>query len=65
MVREKLPGHDVVLVLLVQRSHDRFEFFREVKGAQLRRVAQAIHHVGDAAVLQAFGDGLPAILDKP
>jgi hypothetical protein len=65
MVREKVAGHDVVLVLLVQRPHDRLEFLGEIKGAQLRRVAQAIHHVGDAAVLEAFGDGLPAVLDKP
>ena len=60
----EVPGHDVVLVLLVKRTHDQFELFRQVEGAQLGRVGQAVHHVGDAAVLQAFGDGLPAVLDQ-
>ena len=51
----KVPGHDVVLMLLVKGAHDVFQFFRQVEGANLGRVGQAVHHVGDAAVLQALG----------
>ena len=35
-----------------------------MKGANFGRVGQAVHHVGNAAVFQAFGHGLPAILDQ-
>ena len=34
------------------------------KPPDLRRVRKAIHHVGDAAVLEGLGDGLPAVLDE-
>ena len=51
-------------MLLVQGSHDLLQFLREVEGADLRRVGQAVHHVGDAAVLEALGNGLPAVLDE-
>ena len=44
--------------------HDFLEFHGKFVGANLRRVGKAIHHIGDAAVLQRFGNGFPAILEK-
>ncbi len=60
----ELAGDDVIHMLLEQRSHDRFQLFGERIGTQLRRVREAIHHQGDAALLQRFGDGFPAELNQ-
>ena len=51
-------------MLFVQGAHDVLEFLGEVVRAQLRRVAQAVHHVGDAAVFEALGDRFPAVLHE-
>ena len=42
----------------------RFQFVRQFERFQFGRIAQAIHHVGDAAVLECFGDGFPAVLHE-
>mmetsp|Transcript_120585 Transcript_120585/g.286460 ORF Transcript_120585/g.286460 Transcript_120585/m.286460 type:complete len:301 (-) Transcript_120585:151-1053(-) len=55
---------DVVLVLGIQRPHDGFQLFRQLVALQLRWVVQAVHHAGDAAVLQGLGDRLPAVLNQ-
>ncbi|MNZ72887.1 hypothetical protein D3C78_912780 [compost metagenome] len=57
-------GDDVVHVFLEQRCHDLFQLLRQRIGTQFGRVGQAIHHQGDTALLQRFGDGFPAELDQ-
>ena len=51
-------------MLLEQRRHDRFQLFGQRVSTQLSRVRQAIHHQGDTALLQRFGDGFPAELNQ-
>ncbi len=60
----EVARHDVVLVLFVERTHDVLELFRQIKSPQFGGVGQPVHHVGNAAVLEAFGHRLPAILDQ-
>ena len=57
-------GDDIVHVLAEQRRHDLLQFVGEIAGEQLGRVRQAVHHIGDAAVLESFGNHLPAMLDE-
>ena len=59
-----MAADDVVLVLLVEGTHDVLEFLGEVEGANLGGVGQAVHHIGNAAVLEALGDRFPAVLDQ-
>mmetsp|Transcript_4 Transcript_4/g.18 ORF Transcript_4/g.18 Transcript_4/m.18 type:complete len:257 (+) Transcript_4:80-850(+) len=47
----KVARNNVVLVLLVQRAHDLLQLGGQLKGLDLGRVVQAVHHAGDAAVL--------------
>ena len=60
----EVAADDVVLVLLVEGTHDVLEFLGQVEGANLGGVGQAIHHIGNAAVLEALGDRFPAVLDQ-
>mmetsp|Transcript_29351 Transcript_29351/g.73710 ORF Transcript_29351/g.73710 Transcript_29351/m.73710 type:complete len:406 (-) Transcript_29351:85-1302(-) len=60
----EVAGDDVVLVLRVQRPHDNLQLLRQLEAFDLRGVVQAVHHPGDAAVLERLGDRLPAILDE-
>mmetsp|Transcript_35246 Transcript_35246/g.76044 ORF Transcript_35246/g.76044 Transcript_35246/m.76044 type:complete len:585 (+) Transcript_35246:216-1970(+) len=60
----KFAGDDVVLMLHVERSQDVLELFGQLEALDLRGVVEAVHHAGDAAVLQSLCDGLPAILDE-
>mmetsp|Transcript_120586 Transcript_120586/g.286462 ORF Transcript_120586/g.286462 Transcript_120586/m.286462 type:complete len:276 (-) Transcript_120586:464-1291(-) len=55
---------DVILVLGVQRLHDRFELLGQFEALQLRGIVQAVHHAGYATVLQGLGDCLPTKLDE-
>ena len=41
-----------------------FRLVGEFGGSDLRGVGEAVHHVGDAAVLEGFGDGFPAELNQ-
>ena len=59
-----MTRHDVVLVLFKERTKDFLHVLSEVVGLDLRRVCKAIHHVSDAAVLETFSNGLPAILHE-
>ena len=47
----EVAADDVVLVLFVQRAHDVFQLFGQIKGFDFGRVAKTVHHIGDAAVL--------------
>mmetsp|Transcript_35243 Transcript_35243/g.76037 ORF Transcript_35243/g.76037 Transcript_35243/m.76037 type:complete len:575 (+) Transcript_35243:216-1940(+) len=60
----KFAGDDVVLMLHVERSQDVLELFGQLEALDLRGVVEAVHHAGDAAVLQSLGDGLPTVLDE-
>ena len=60
----EVTADDVVLVLVVQRTHDLLQLFSQIKGFDLGRVGQTVQHVGHATVLQSFGDGFPAVLDQ-
>ena len=51
-------------MFLEQRRHDLFQLLGQRISAQFRRVGEAIHHQGDAALLQRFGDGFPAELNQ-
>ena len=62
--RREVPGHNVVLVLFEQGTQHFFHVFCKIVGAYLGGVGQTIHHVGDAAVLQTFGNGFPAVLNQ-
>ncbi len=44
--------------------NDMLQLFRQFEGLQFRRIGQAIHHVGDAALLQCLGDGFPSVLNQ-
>ncbi len=60
----EFAGHDVVLMLAEQRTHQFFQFFSHVERNDFRRVRQTVHHVGDAAVLQSFSHCFPTVLDQ-
>ena len=60
----EITGHDVVHVLLEQRGQDLLDLLGQVVRPNLGRVGEPVHHVGDAAVLEGLGDGLPAVLDQ-
>ena len=60
----EVTRHDVVLVLFKKRAKNFFHVFSEIVRLDFRRVAQTIHHISDAAVLETFRNRLPAILDK-
>ena len=51
-------------MFLEQRRHDLFQLLGQRISTQFRRVGQAVHHQGDAALLQRFGDGFPAELNQ-
>ena len=51
-------------MFLEQRRHNLFQLFGQRISTQLSRVRQAIHHQGDTALLQRFGDGFPAELNQ-
>ena len=51
-------------MFLEQRAQDVFQLLGNFKRTDLGRVAQAIHHIGDTAVFQCFGNGFPAVLDQ-
>ena len=51
-------------MFLEQRRHDLFQLFGQRISAQFRRVREAIHHQGNTALLQRFGDGFPAELNQ-
>ena len=51
-------------MLLEQRRHNLFQLFGQRVSTQLSRVRQTIHHQGDTALLQRFGDGFPAELNQ-
>ncbi len=59
-----MAGHDVVHVFVEQGGKDLLELFTQVIGLDFGRVGQAVHHIGDAAVLQGFGNGFPAVLNQ-
>ena len=59
-----MTRHDVVLVLFKKRAKNFFHVFSEIVRLDFRRVAQTIHHIGDAAVLETFSNRLPAVLNK-
>ena len=60
----ELAGDDVVLVFAVERLHDLLHLFGEFRCADLGRVGETVHHIGDTAVLQGFGNGFPAVLEQ-
>ena len=62
-VEEKEAGDDVVHMFLEQGCHDLFQLFRQRVSTQFRRVRETVHHQGDAALLQRFGDGFPTELN--
>ncbi len=51
-------------MFLEQRRHNLFQLFGQCISTQFRRVRQTVHHQGDAALLQRFGDGFPAKLNQ-
>ena len=51
-------------MFLEQRRHDLFQLFGQRISTQFRWVRQTIHHQGDTALLQRFGDGFPAELNQ-
>ncbi|CXA93606.1 Uncharacterised protein [Salmonella enterica subsp. enterica serovar Typhi] len=51
-------------MFLEQRRHNLFQLFGQRVSTQFRRVRQTVHHQGDAALLQRFGDGFPAELNQ-
>ena len=51
-------------MLAEQWTHQFFQLFSHVERQDFGRVAQTIHHVGDAAVFQRFGGGFPTVLDQ-
>ncbi len=55
---------DVILVLVVQRTHDYFQLFRQIKCFDLSWVRKTIQHVSHAAVFQCFSNGFPTKLDQ-
>ena len=57
-------GHDVVLVFCKQRPENALHGLGQVEGFQFGRIGQAVHHVGDTALLQSLGHGFPAVLDQ-
>ena len=57
-------AHDIIHVLLKERSQNLFDLLREVEGTQFCRIGETVHHVGDATMFECFGDGFPTVLDK-
>ena len=51
-------------MLFIERTHQIFQLFRQLIGAELRRVGQPVHHIGDTTILERFSDRFPAILYK-
>ena len=51
-------------MFLEQRRHDLFQLLRERVSTQFRRVRKTVHHQGDAALFQRFGDGFPTELNQ-
>ena len=51
-------------MFLEQRRHDGFQLFRQRVSTQFCRVGQTVHHQRNTALLQRFGDGLPAELNQ-
>ena len=59
-----MTGHDVVLVLFEERTKNFFHVLGQIVGADFCGVGQTIHHVGDAAVLETFGNSFPTVLNE-
>ena len=51
-------------MLLIERTHDLLELLGKLEGAELCRIAEAVHHVGYAAELQGLADNLKAVLEQ-
>ena len=51
-------------MFLEQGCHDLFQLFRKRISTQFRRVRETVHHQGDAALFQCFGDGFPTELNQ-
>ena len=60
----ELTGDDIVHVLVEKVPHYVLQFLGENEGFDLSGVGKTIHHVGDATVLESFGDDFPAVLDE-
>ena len=56
--------HDVIHMFLEQWPHKRLQFFTDTECLDFGRIGQTIHHVGDAALFQAFGYRFPTVLDQ-
>ncbi len=57
-------GHDVFLMLVEQVAHDVLQLLGELECLELSWVAEAIHHVGDAAVLERFANRVEGVLHE-
>ncbi|CRZ79035.1 Uncharacterised protein [Vibrio cholerae] len=59
-----MARNDVIHMLVVQRAHQIFQLFRQLKRFDFCRVRQAIHHMSNTAKLECFGNGFPTKLQK-